>query len=344
MGILSRRKSLLGVDLGSSCVKIVEFSRNGSNSITVSGYGRCEVTEDVETALRRAIESAGTHTRNTVSSVSGRSVIVKYVNIMKMPESELKQAMEYELDKYIPFPVEDCVFDCQKLDIGDDYSDKNNQMKVLIVAVKRSLIDEHHRVLASCGLNPKAIDVDAFALGNAYEFSISKSENVSDEVTALIDVGASKTNISIMKGEACFFTREISVGGNDLTDIIAKKFSQNAEEIEEMKKDPGEASDLMRDTMVPIFEDIASEVKLSFDYFENQFDQQVRRVFLSGGSVQFPGLSGVLSELFGIGCEVWDPSESLDIDGSQVDVKKMKAEATDLPIAIGLASRIRGNK
>ncbi len=341
MGFLNRNKVLLGVDLGSSCVKIVEFTRQG-NKVSVTAYGRCDITDEPQDALRKAIETANTHTRNTVSAVSGRSVIVKYVNMMKMPENELKQAMEFELDKYIPFPVEDCVFDCQKLDIGDDYSEKNNQMKVLITAVKRSLIDEHHQILASCGLNPKIIDVDAFALGNAYEYAIKSSSEVSDEVTALIDVGASKTNISIMKGEACFFTREISVGGNDLTDIIAKKFSQNADEIEEMKKEPGEAADLMRDTMIPVFEDISSEVKLSFDYFENQFDQQVRRVYLSGGSVKFPGIAEAFSELLGISCEVWDPTETLDIDGSVVDVKKIKSEATDLPIAIGLASRIRG--
>jgi type IV pilus assembly protein PilM len=340
MGLFSFSTSIVGLDIGVSSVTAVEFTRKGK-SVVVTGYGQAEVKEsDPTSAVEEALDAGNITTRKVVTAVSGRSVIVKYVSMIKMPDGELKQTMGYELDKYIPFPVDECVYDCQRIRTGGE-EEAGNQMKVLIVAVKRNLIQDHYNFLDKLGLVSKIIDVDAFALGNAYDLGLELTEKISEETTALIDIGASKTNINIMSGRTSLFTREIYIGGNDMTEAVAKRFGESADEIENMKRNPGEALEPIRETLLPVLEDIGNEVRLSFDYYENQFDQAVRKVLVSGGVARYPGLVNNMSQIFGVECATWDPTESLNIDGSRVDIKAMKDNFLVLPVAVGLASRIR---
>ncbi len=330
-----KARTLLGLDIGSSSVKAVQMSRSGDR-LSLIGCGRAKVTssDQVEDAIDQALLNADARASRTVTAVSGRSVIVRYVPMMQMPDSELNQAIEYEADKYIPFDVSEVVLDCQRQDEGVG---SGEQMKVLLVAVKRTLIEEHIAVLNNAGLTPTIIDVDLFALGNAGEARSDRLGLDDMTVRALVDVGASKTCINIMRGITSSFTREIYIAGNDLTDAVARRFGESPEDVEHMKLDPGGAQEAMQDAMVSVLEDIGAEIRLSFDYFENQFDAEVKEVFLSGGSVQFPGLDGILGQIFNIETSMWDPTEGLDIQASSA----LEGNNSDLAIAVGLASRLR---
>ncbi|MBE7463493.1 MAG: type IV pilus assembly protein PilM [Planctomycetes bacterium] len=341
MGLFGRRKSLVGLDVGSSSVKAVELTRSGQ-SLTVTGVGSAalEAPEAAGDAIQEALREAGIRTRRCVSAVSGRSVIIRQVPMVSMPDSELRQAVEYEADKYIPFDVAEVQLDAQRLPNGAGaQAAGDGQMRVLLVAVKRAMVEEHVALLHSVGLSPLAIDVDVFALGNAFELRNLALGIDDQEVRTLVDIGASKTNINIMRGNTSFFQREIYVAGNDLTEAVAKRFGEDPRDVEKMKLDPGGALESMQDAMLPVLEDIGSEIRLSFDYYENQYEQQVKEVFISGGAVYFPGVDTMLTQVFGMPTRLWDPTEGLQIAGGET--LELGGSHSNLAVAMGLASRLR---
>lgn len=340
MALFGRGKSILGLDIGSTAVKAVELSLSGGG-LVISGMGSAEIDspETVGDAVQLVLREAGIKTKRTVSSVSGRSVIFRQVSMMQMGEADLRQAVEYEADKYIPFEVGEVQLDAQRLEDGGADSEAG-QMKVLLVAVKKALIEDHISLLQSIGLTPAIVDVDVFAIGNAFELRNLSLGIADEEVRALVDIGASKTNINIMRGNKSYFHREIYVAGNDLTDAVAKRFGEDPKDVEKMKKDPGGALESMQDAMLPVLEDIGNEIKLSFDYYENQYDQVVKEVYLSGGTVYFPGIDTMLSQIFSLPTKIWDPTEGLEI--TNFTPGGMGGSNSDMAIALGLASRLLG--
>lgn len=340
MGLLSRKKSLLGLDIGTASVKVVEMTRSGQN-LVISGMGRAEIEspEGIGEAISKALRESGIKSKRVASAVSGRAVIQRQVPMMSIPDAELRQAMEYEADKYIPFDVSEVQLDAQRLQEGEGASTPAGQMKVLLVAAKKTLIEEHLNLLQSVGLTPAIIDVDFLALGNAFELRNASLGINDNEVRALVDIGASKTDINIMRGNISLFQREFFNAGNDLTEAVAKRFGEDPKDVEKMKKDPGGALESMQDAMLPVLEDIGSEIRLSFDYHENQHDQEVKEVYVSGGTVLFPGIDTMLSQIFNLPVKVWDPTEGLEIAG--FNPGEMAGANSDMAIAMGLSSRLR---
>jgi type IV pilus assembly protein PilM len=338
VGILGRRKGLLGLDIGTSSVKAVELTRDGDNLlITGMGSGEIESPEAIRDTITKVLREAGIKSTHCATSVSGRSVIYRKIAMMKMPDAELRQAVEYEADKQIPFDISEVQLDAQRL--NEEEQEGSGQVKVLLVAVKRTQLDEHVALLHSVGLAPSVVDVDVFALGNAFEVRNLALGIADNEVRTLVDVGASKTEINIIRGSTSLQWREIYLAGNDLTEAVAKRFGEDAKDVEKMKKDPGGALESMQDAMLPVLEDIGSEIRLFFDYFENQYDLKVREVYLSGGTVYFPGLDSLFQQIFNLPTKVWDPTEGLEI--RNLNPAGMGGTNSDLAVAMGLASRVR---
>jgi type IV pilus assembly protein PilM len=219
----------------------------------------------------------------------------------------------------------------------------DNEMRVLLVAVKRSLIEDHVSLIQSIGLQPQIIDVDAFALGNAFELSTLLAAGIedSDRAVALIDVGANKTNINVLRGGSSYFTREIYLGGDDFTSAISKRLGCEVHQAELLKRDPGENVEAVRDAVLPSIDDLGNEIHLSFDYFENQFDRPVDDVLLSGGGAQLPLVGEAFEKIFEKPTRHWDPTENLKVDTDSVDVDELKSNAGQTAVAVGLASRLR---
>ena len=157
---------------------------------------------------------------------------------------------------------------------------------------------------------------------------------------ALVDIGATKTNINIMKGNTSYFSREVYLAGDDFTEAIARHLRIETVEAEELKRNPQGREPELEDALLPTLDDLANEIHLSFDYFENQFDQEVTDVLLSGGSVRTAGLTSVFERVFDTKVETWDPTENLDLRGDLIDLEELKAAACQLPIAVGLGSRL----
>lgn len=342
MGLFGKPNRILGLDIGSHSIKAVEVLLKGED-ICITGYGKVQLDSpeaDRSEAIARLLRTHNIKTRRVVTSVSGRSVIVRYVSMNQMSDDNLRNAIKFEADKYIPFDIDEVVLDCQRLAGGED----GNEMKVVLVAVKRSLITEHVDLLRTSGLNPRIIDVDSFALGNAFELMERYSPRVEggDRTVALIDIGATKTNINILMNNTSYFTREVYLGGNDFTEAIARRLNMENPEAERLKLSPGDSQELVSDAIAPIIDDLGNEIHLSIDFFENQFDREIDEIYLSGGGAKMQGLTDEFGRIFSRPASLWDPIEYLAVQSNSVELEYLKQDASELAVAIGLASRLGG--
>jgi type IV pilus assembly protein PilM len=258
----------------------------------------------------------------------------------RMSPEDLRNAIRFEADRYIPFDVEEVVLDCQPFDAPGLGEVGPNEMRVLLVACKRALVDEQLRVLASAGLQPEIVDVDVFALGNAYEAAAPGGAD-GEKVRAAVDVGASKTCVNVLRAGTSLFTREIQAGGDAFTAAVANRLGLKDLEAEALKRRPGDDAERVRGAVTPAIDDLATEVRLSFEYFENQFDRGVDEVLLSGGGARLQGFADDLARIVDRPTAPWDPTGDLPIAAGTVDADALREHASELAVAVGLASRLR---
>jgi type IV pilus assembly protein PilM len=340
------RRSLLGLDIGSKFVKCVEMTES-SGQYQISGIAVREIpsADGVKDVIRDLLAEAKFRTRRVISSVSGRSIIVRYITMPYMSDTEMRNAIKYEAAKYIPFEVEDMILDYQRLkdEGGAEGAEKSKEMRVLLVAAKREFITEHANTVEELGLLPAVVDVDSFALGNGFELAGTIRTDAFDwtKITALVDIGAAKTNVNIVKGDVSYFTREIFIGGDEMTESLSKKANLDLPEAETIKRDPGAQQDRVEEAVSSVLEDLCHEIHLSLDYFENQFDRPVDDILASGGGSRAPGLDGAFEKAFGRKPVRWSPVEHVEIDRDRVDPTVLNTYSSQLAVAVGLAARIR---
>ena len=335
---------LVGLDIGSKFVKAVQLSET-SGSYRVTEFGIAEISPQVSVpdVIGELFSKKAFKTKRVVTSVSGRFVFVRYISMPVMSDEELVNAAKYELGKYIPVEVDEVLHDSQKLEELAAQEGQEPEMRVLLVAAKRTFIDEHVAVLEAAGLQPAVVDVDSFALGNAYELSgqINPQAIAPGKLVALVDIGASKTNINIMTDAVSYFTREFYKGGDDLTDSISKKLSMEVREAEMLKRNPGGELPKVQECVGGILDDICHDINISIDYFENQYDRKVEEVYLTGGASNTVGLQETLERTVQKPVTKWNPAQYLELDLSRDSGQELQDNGSLAAIALGLASRVR---
>ena len=339
--MLARTRSMVGLDIGTSAVKAVELTRRGKD-VEVTGFGHLELATDTPeeraSAVRELLAEGNFKTHQVVTSISGKTVIIRYLSMVRMSDEELKNAITFEAEKYVPFPLDECVLDCQRIDSPEGSATGN--MTVLLVAAKRSQVEEHLSTVDAAGLVPEVIDVDAFALSNAHTLCASMDEGMDGTGTiAFVDVGHTKTSVNVVSGGNSLFTREIGIGGCDFTDSISKRLSVGLREAEELKRDPGDGGDTVRDAIFPTIDDIGNEVQLSFDYFENQFDKEIGSIFLSGGGVKVGSFQESFERIFEKPTKIFNPFDHIQVSAA-IDPDLLSCNASQLVVATGLAARL----
>jgi type IV pilus assembly protein PilM len=337
-------RNIVGLDIGSKFVKAVQLTET-SGHYKITEFGIAEVSPQVSVAdvVDELFRKKAFKTKRVVTAVSGRFVFVRYISMPVMTDEELINAAKYELGKYIPVEVDEVLHDSQKLEELAAQEGQEPEMRVLLVAAKRTFIDEHVAVLETAGLQPAVVDVDSFALGNAYELSgsINPQAVAQGKLVALVDIGASKTNINIMSDTVSYFTREFYKGGDDLTDAISKKLSLEAKEAESLKRNPGGEMDKLQDAIGGVLDDICHDVNISLDYFENQYDKKVEEIYVTGGASNTPGLPETLERTVQKPVNRWNPLQHLEADMPKDSAQEMQDHAPEGAVALGLASRIR---
>ncbi|MGE4601996.1 MAG: type IV pilus assembly protein PilM [Planctomycetota bacterium] len=342
--MFSRQKSLVGLDIGSDEVKVVELTETAEGlELTGFGWGRIPAPEETLDTVRAVLRESGIRSRKVATAVSGRSVVVRYITLPKLDDDELPETLRLEADKYIPFDRDEVCIDGQRLDDSCEEASDTTEMRSLLVAVKKDLLHDHIDQIQDLGLVPVAVDVDSFALGNSFELrnGIGVRSEDPDKAVALVDVGASKTNIHILRGNVSSFSREIYLGGSDLTEAISRREHLDEAEAEELKCEPHGNEEMVATAVQPVLDEIAGEIQLSFDYFENQFDHRVEEIFISGGASRTIGLQETFERIFDREVKTWDPLESIKVREDLVDVDVLNDHLVQLPIAIGLGSRLQ---
>lgn len=344
-----KQKSIVGLDLGSQVVKAVEITLDGSEPV-ITAFARAEVAPGSgrSEAIAQVFQKGRFRTKNVATSVSGQSVVVRYITMVSMSDTELRQAIRFESDKYLPFDTDEVVLDCQRLNrkppvAGDGSANTSDQMSVVLAACRSSVIEEHLREVAQHGLNPVAVDVDVFALANAWELcGLAESVGETEErAIALVDVGASLTSINVLCGHETCFSREISIGGADMTQAAARRLNLENHEAEQIKRAPeGREAEIGR-AIGPVLDDLVSELSLSLDYVENREGLRVEEVLLSGGGAMAPGAVSFIEQATGRTTRAWNPLEGLRLASDRIDVEELESCAPSLAVAIGLASRVR---
>lgn len=350
-----RGKSIVGLDLGSQVIKAVEISLEGPEPV-ITGFARVEVPPggDKAQALAEVFKRGRFRSKNVVTSVAGQSVVVRYVGMPRMSENELRQAVRIEADRYVPFELDEVMLDCQPLGRRRTRADEgggDDQMSVLLVACRLGTIEEQINLVTGQGLTPSAIDIDAFALANAWELCGLPDEEIDgahDESApqeergiALVDVGAMRTSINVLCGGETCFSREIGIGGQDMTQAVARRMGMEVFEAEAIKRAGDENKAEVSRAIAPVLEDLASEITLSLDYVENHEGLRVDEILLSGGGALAPGAVTYIEQATARTTRTWNPLEGLRVAEDRVDVEELEAWAPSLVVALGLASRVR---
>lgn len=342
--VFRRTKRLIGLDVGSSSIKAIELSLEGSEAV-VTGFARAEIPQggSAAEALAGLLSGGRFHTKRAVASLAGQDVVVKFVPMMRMSAAEARSAIRFETDKYVPFDLAETQLDCQVLERaphGASEGAGEGQMTVLVAACKSSVVEERVALLSGQGLQPVAIDLDLFALANAYEFSRHALGICDARAIALVDIGSGRTAINVMSnGETCF-SREVQLGGADMTAAIARRLGIEACEAEALKRAGANAELDVHAAITPVLEDLVGELNLSLDYVENHEGIAVAEILLSGGAVHAPGVVSYIEQATGRPARVWNPLEGLRVDADKVDAAELEACASQLAVALGLASRM----
>ena len=343
------RKSLVGLDVGSSSVKAVEL-QGKPGSLTLVNLavenlstdaivdGQIMELNDVSTAISNIFATHSIRTDRVAAGVGGSSVIVKNIIVPQMSEAELEESIEWHAEEHIPFDVADVALDYQIVGSSPD------ALQVLMAACKRDRVANLKQAIQLAGKQPMVIDVDAFALQNCYEVNY---EPQAADVVALLNIGASTTNINIVQGTQSVFTRDVSVGGNAYSIVLQKEFGLTFEQAEATKR-TGMLPEHMQNqdialVMEPVSEMLAHEIGKTFDFYRATADDgmnaSVGKILVSGGGSKVRGLSEYLAERFEITVEVFNPFRKIKVDERRFDPDLVRDYVPEMAIAVGLALR-----
>ncbi len=352
----SRRGNLVGLDMGSSSIKLVqlkELGKGGGYALENLGVSPLSPEAIVDGAImdsglvvdviQNVFRENKVKVNEVALSLSGHSVIIKRVSLPEMSEDELAESIQWEAEQYIPFDIQDVNIDYQVLQ--GDVPAAEGTMDVLLVAVKKSKINDYTSALSQAGKAPIVVDVDVFALQNAYEVNYPAEPDLS---LALVNIGAGVTNISIMQGTSSVFWRDISIGGNQYTDTIQKELNlsfERADAIKRGEEQPEEGTERLQQIFNQVSQDVTSEVQKTLDFYKaTSSGEAVNKLILSGGSCRIPGLQEMLAERFGVPIEMFNPFQVIQVNEKKFPPQMIQELAPTLAVAVGLALRRTGDK
>lgn len=350
--IFAKKKDVVGIDIGSSAVKLVQLRETrGAYQLLNLGYeplppeaivdNAIMDASSVVEAIRSLVEQHKVKTKNVATSISGHSVIIRKIQLPIMAADELENSIQFEAEQYIPFEISEVNLDFHIL--GTDSNDPS-LMNVILVAAKKDFVNDHVAVFKECGLTPVIMDIDCFAVQNAFDNNYGFAD---DEIVALINMGAEAMNVNVVRQGGSVFTRDIPGGGNMVNDEIQKQLGLGAEDAERAKI--GEKVGVDRTSIMEIMESaaesLAQEIQRSLDYFSaTSADEKVQRVYITGGVSKSREVQKVLESRLGIPVEVLDPFRQIQANPKQFDTDYLQSVGPMFSVAIGLAMRRMGDK
>lgn len=353
---MAREKFCVGIDIGASSVKLCQLKRK-KDELLLEHYGHVALPPAtivdgammnparIVDAIKELTSTHRIRNKRVAFSVSGHSVIIKKISLPQMTRQELEQSIQWEAEQFIPFDIADVNIDVQVL---NEQSAQQGQMDVVLVAAKKDFIDEYTSVVADAGLEPVVCDVDAFAIENMF---LQNYEPPPGQTIALVNVGASKTNINIMTNGLSSFTRDLNVGGNNFSEEIQKQLGVTAEESEALKFGGTGKTGAPSDNVVPeevqrslqaISDNVATELQRSLDFFTaTSAEPGPSHIYLTGGSSKLYVLEQTIKSRLGVNVTVADPFRRINTSGH--DESFINTQSSTAGVVVGLALRFPGD-
>ncbi len=339
-------KNLVGVDIGSSSIKVCEIKegRAGARSLVRFGYhplppqtivdGHVMNAGVIVEGLNKLFHKA--RRRDVALRISGHSVIIKKIVIPLMTAEELAQQINWEAEQYIPFDIADVQIDYQVLQERPD----SGQMEVLLVAAKREEIGDLTNLAFEARLRPRVVDLDAFTVQNCFEAAYGGFP--AGQTIALLHLGASIATLNMIANGVTAFTRDITSGGNAITAEIQRRLGVSYDEAEAFKcgysaqPTPPQVADIVRDGAVGF----AGEIQRSLDfYIATSGDRSIDKIYVSGGASNVRPLLDAIAQGSQVPVELLDPLQLAVPDPKTVDLTELRMRATQAAVACGLALR-----
>lgn len=342
--MLGRSKTTVGLDIGSSAIKVVEIEQKREGCRIVN-YGLAELVPEaivegeimdrqlvVET-IQNLFEQREIRPRHVNTGVSGRGVIVKKITMERMPPQEAREAIQWEAEQHVPYDINDVALDFEILgtDVGP------NQMQVLLVAAKRDLITAHADLVREAGLVPAVIDVNSFAVQNVAE---SNYDFLKGEVVAMVNIGAELTNINLVQGGVPLYTQDLSHGGNNFVETLQKKYQVSREEAQSALRSVESGSFDVEPVVRSYCNDLGTALERSLVYLKSNGDtDHIDRILLSGGGALTRGLREILAAKMDVPVELTDPLRRLAAREDLFPGHDAELLGPQLAVGIGLALR-----
>ncbi len=352
MGILNLFKKkttpVIGLDVSSSSIKLLELSKQGSG-YRVENYAvralpvNAVVEKNINDAdavaqtLRSLISSSKIKLKDVALAVSGASVITKVIDMSdELTEDDMEAQIAIEADQYIPFPLEEVALD---FDVIGPSSTGANRVDVLITACRRENVEIRESIVQMADLTPKIIDVEAYTVERTFALIKDRFDDADDQVVAVLDIGATMTTLNILVDGKTVYTREQLFGGKQLTEEIQRRYGLSAEEAGRAKKEGGLPDDYESEVLEPFKDSVAQQITRSLQFFfsSTQYDD-VDFIVLAGGVASLDGLSNIIEEKLGTPAMVANPFADMSTSG-RVNDEALLEDAPSLLVAAGLALR-----
>lgn len=348
--LFPKKRDLVGLDIGSSSVKLVELKESkGAYELVNVGIAPLPPeaivdntlmdTAAIVEAIKALVKSLGISVQDAACSISGNSVIIRKIGFPTMSNEELEDQIQWEAEQYIPFDINDVNIDFQI--ISPDENDPS-RMNVLLVASKKDIINDYVAVFSEAGLRLVVVDVDSFAVQNCFEINYEYPE---EGAVALVNIGANIMNFNIIKGGVSLFTRDVQMGGNLYTEEIQKRLSISGAEAEQVKLAGGHFEQL-NDLFGRVNDTLIMEIHRSLDFYNSSAgdDARISRVILSGGAAKTPQFTESLHNRLGLPVEIMSPFQKIKYDDKEFDQGYLDEIAPLVTVAVGLAIRRLGDK
>jgi len=368
--LLQRRSEALGLEVGAANLKLVELSGRGpqlrSFAIrpTPPGLLHDGLISDpnaLAEEIRELVKEARTNKRAVVTALANEVTITRIIRIPRMDRKELEEAIRWEAERYIPFPIEEVVLDFDLLDDPAEL-EEGEEMEVVIAAAKEETVIQLAESLMAAGLEPVVIDLKPFAgLRTLEPHLLPSEEGEAPPVTVYLEVGAESSSLVFLRGDRPLLVRTLRVAGRDFTQAIARAFGLELEQAEELKREyalatlstedeealielespkdrpsPAEIYDAIRTILI----DFTAEVRRSLDFFKAQYEEDnLDQAFIAGGGSKLKGLKGLLSDALGINFMEIDPWENIKIDKGRFDIGHLQDLGPEFVVPVGLALR-----
>ncbi|MGH7665225.1 MAG: type IV pilus biogenesis protein PilM [Gemmatimonadaceae bacterium] len=344
MALFGRRKTTVGLDIGSGLIKVAvidhgkgepELTRVAITPLLADAIVEGEIMDPgiVSDAIRTALESAGIKSKSVVTAVGGRDVIIKKIQIDRVKDAQARELVRWEAEQHVPFDMESVELDYQILDPFAE----GLQMQVLLVAAKRELVESKLRLLTDAGLSPAAVDVDAFALHNAFEVNYP---DAMEGVVGLVNIGHEVTTINILDDGVPILTRDLAVGTRRLREDLQRERGLGAEEADHLLQGYDRSPHLDA-IMENRGEEIATAIERAAAFLasSSRSGNQLRAVFTCGGGARIPGLTQALADRLRIHVEQANPLSNLNVRDGAFESLVTDEVAPMLMLPIGLALR-----